>query len=129
MGLTFSIPQRKKTDRLLLNRLRVELDTDVLSDSFDVLADRYHQSRIKAESERFANRKVRYEAVLQCNPKKLLREALNSDSGLETVISSFTPDELERLRKALVIKDLQEAPSPATSDPSIRTPVKQAALA
>ena len=129
MGLTFSIPRRKKTDRLLLNRLQVELDTDALSDSFDVLADRYHQSRIRVESERFANRKTKYEAVLQCDPKRLLREALNSDSGLETVISSFTPDELERLRKALEIKDLQEVDPPPIANPSIRMPVKQVALA
>ena len=129
MGLVFSIPRRKKTDRLLLNRLQVELDTDVLSDSFDVLADRYHQSRIRVESERFASRKTKYEAVLQCNPKKLLREALNSDSGLETVISSFTPDELERLRQALEIKDLQEVPPPSIVNPPIRAPVKQVALA
>ena len=110
MGLTLSfLHRRKNQDKLLLNRLRVELDVDEFGDTFEMLADRYHKHRLQDESVKFNNRRRKYESLLNTNSKQLLREALATDGGLQKVVESFTPQEVQLLRKDLEIRGLEEA--------------------
>ena len=113
MGLTFSwLKPKKYADRQLLSRLRVELDVDELADSFDLLAERYHKARLKIESKRFNHRRQKYEALLEKDPKEVLREALRGEGGLEHVVQTFSKPEIEKLREDLKIQGLQKKDIP-----------------
>lgn len=123
MGLSFSIfKHTSKTDRKLLNRLQVELDMDQLSDSFDVLAERYHRARIRAQASKFAVQKRKYEDCLNADPIGLLRSALKTDGGLENVINSFSAEELESLKSNLDVGciEIQEEMDPIMPEQPVK---------
>lgn len=108
MGLHFSLFGTRSKERQLLNRLKVELDAESFTDSFDILAERFYKCRVSLEAKRFAKRKRKYEAVLASDPRVLLRNALATDAGLEAVIASFSPVEIDQLQEALETHELVE---------------------